>query len=171
MKPLLLAALLALVASFGLSQTANAHTLIKSDDDKLGAVFHIKPSDTPVAGQPATIFFDVQDEGDTTNARLEIASPTGNFRVVKATVNTMPLEFNYTFSQSGVHQLKFTAQIAGKTRVFTANQTVLEATGEVSTNQATIWPIIGLSASGAGFTVLATLLVVNWRKIWQNSSF
>ena len=95
-----------------LPQPASAHVLIRDETKSIGSVLHIVPDDDPIAGQPASIFFDIQTQSiDKAKTELTITSAeTGDsvsvpFEVAGSSVNAV-----YTFPSQGAYRLKLYVQ-------------------------------------------------------------
>lgn len=107
---------LILLASFSFinaPQAAQAHVLLT--DGSIGAVLHIDPADDPIAGQPATFFYDFKDKEE----KFDISRCECQVSITKDKVNLItdfliPTQtggsFNYTFPEKGVYTVILTGK-------------------------------------------------------------
>ncbi|MEI6478139.1 MAG: hypothetical protein WCO52_04090 [bacterium] len=100
---------LLIILLFLAPSVAQAHFLER--DGTIGAVLHIEPGDAPVAGQSATLFFDLKD----TKGKFQLANCqcqiilSSDGRVVSQqplTDNAATPYVSYTFPAAGIYQVE-----------------------------------------------------------------
>lgn len=115
------------VSTFAYSQSAHAHVLITDTTHSVGAVLHIIPDDDPVAGEDATIFFDLQDKAikATNNSiRLAVESSDENSVLLPMKRDGSLATANYTFPTQGLYMITITVTSPSNVYVFTYSQRV-----------------------------------------------
>lgn len=164
-----LAVLLAAVSS----QPAHAHTLIADDSKTKGAILHLTPDDDPIAGQPSTLFFDVQNTATDTDAVVTLTvKKDGEQAEVQAKLDGSLATFDYTFPSQGVYSLVFSVPSSDRTYTFTVDWRV--SRGVVASALDTprhTWAEMALLASGVGLALLVVTMLGRWRYIWRQSTF
>lgn len=159
---LISAVLLGLIAS----PATFAHVLITDTTNTKGAVLHLTPDDDPIAGQPATLYLDVQDlqvnkNGD---ASLVIRASDGSETKIIPRSSGALFTATYTFPTQGVYLLTYIIQADAQTYTFTQSQRVsrgVSSQAMASSNYP--WAQIVLVATGVS-ALLLVLLIVNRRK-------
>ncbi len=168
-----LAALVIIFAVVFSSQPVNAHILITDDSRTKGAVLHISPDDDPIAGQPSTIFFDIQNTALSENATTTLTiSKDGEQNEVTAKLDGSLATFEYTFSAQGMYKLSF--QVTSGEQAYTFTQPWRISRGHTTSALDTprhIWAEIALLASGISFALLVIVMLGRWRHIWKQSTF
>lgn len=105
-----------LVALFGFATPASAHVL--KTDGSIGIVIHIDPEDDPIAGSPATFFFELKDKDnkfDPANCTCTVAILKGGAILISEPLfsasganNINSPTFQYTFPERAVYTLSIT---------------------------------------------------------------
>lgn len=161
MKKILLSTIAALFALVSLPNTTSAHVLITDSTNTHGAIVHITPDDDPIAGEPASIYFDSQKQlinGDSV-AQATITSPNSN-DTVTAKITGSLATFTYTFPSQGVYNLTFTIENNDKTYTFMHDLRVSRGvSGTAMQSSKHTWAELLLVTSGAG---LASLGIIGW---------
>lgn len=117
----------AVMGALFISQPVSAHVLITDDTRAIGAVLHIIPDDDPVAGEVATIFFDLQDaKVDLTNGSLllRVKAEGKMDEVIPMQIDTSLATAKYTFPTQGQYRLVITAKSSSGQYTFTHTQRV-----------------------------------------------
>lgn len=150
------------------SQTAAAHVLIRSDQQNRAALLHIMPDDSPVTGQSADLFFDVQGMKLTTDTR---ATLTIDATPVKTTIKQQVVSAQYVFPRQGTYHMTLRiAQNGQPDASFSLQQRVTRGTlGSYADQQLPAWAEFGSIFSFIGLVVLIILCWNNRHEIRQNS--
>lgn len=165
-KLLLLAGVMFLLTS----SEAAAHVLIKDVSGAKGAIVHIQPDDDPIAGEPATLYFDTQGtQNDTVSLKVRNI-PTGKTDEIAPTTASGSLAaLRYTFPTQGVYELTFKVSDEN-TYTFTKYQRVSRG---IATNNSTsstyVWAEMLFIASGIGLIVLFATFINHRKDIAVNS--
>lgn len=162
---------MALIFAAGLGlvfpSAAFAHVLITDTTGTKGAVLHLTPDDDPIAGQPATIYFDVQDlkMNKDTAALLIIKANDGSETKIIPTISGTLLTASYTFPAQGVYSITYSIQAENQTYTFTQSQRVTRGVASQTMAPANYpWAQIVLVGAGVS-TLLLVILIVNRRKL------
>jgi hypothetical protein len=140
---------------------AKAHVLIRDDSKQIGAILHVYPDDDPVAGEYATLLYDIQlpsDMPDNLYAKLQITEPDGSatIRPIKLSNNSGGL--NYTFPVQGAYPLKLSIETTDKTYTFNYTQRVTRGAAASALDRPRFaWAEATLVACG---TMLLLLLII-----------
>ena len=150
-----------------LPAVVSAHVLVTgmNGGESRGAVIHIIPDDDPIAGEPASIYADIQEltATDSKPVRLTITGESGQ-DIVPMLVDGSLATAEYTFAYQGVYEVSISAQINDQTYVFMTSQRVSRGDVKSILDQPRHdWAIGLLVGSGAGFCLLG-IVVVNRRK-------
>lgn len=148
-------------------QAVQAHVLIRDTNNSSGAIVHIMPDDDPIAGQPSTIIFDIQNKALATTAytaTLQIINAAGQAVDVPLTINGNLLRAEYTFATQGVYILKLKLSSATTNLEFNHSQRVTRGVaGTAVAAQAYPWVQIALVGSISLFLLLI-VIAINYRK-------
>ncbi len=171
MKKLFALVAIILAASFG--QTAQAHVMVTDDTKTKGAILHINPDDNPIAGQPSTLFFDMQSASLDRNVVVKLTiDGEGKRHEVKAKTNGTLATFTHTFPTQGVYTLTFLATTDNQKYTFTQTWRVSRGTATSAINMPHhAWAQVVLIGSGVGLAVLVVIMLGRWRDIWHQSTF
>ena len=164
--------ILALIASvFFVSHAASAHVLITDGTNKMGAVLHIIPDDDPVAGEPATLYFDMQTNENPT-VELRIQNKSGNNETLTMKVDGALATIEYTFPSQGVYELTFNVKTSSSVYTFTQSQRISRGVSSSALDQPDYaWAQVALITSVVGVLVLIILAVNNRKEIAKHSTF
>lgn len=157
--------ILALVLSLCLFHvTASAHVLISDDTNQIGAILHITPDDDPIAGEPSTIFFDIQNNAatkETHSFTLTIIHQDGTKDTAPISVSKNTITSNYVFPSQAVYTIILSADpvdTSQKSLYFRQAQRVSRGTALNSTAEKTyMWAEIGVIGSLCGLIVLGII--------------
>lgn len=165
MRKLIVYVLLLLVSSMVYSQTATAHVLITDDTKTKGAILHIIPDDDPIAGETATLYFDVQQDvlQPGSSVVLAIQNTAGDKTTVPTEIEGALITASYVFPAQGVYRLVFEVRSGSTSHIFTQSQRVSRGITTSALDAPTHeWAKLLLIASGVGLLVLA--IVANNRR-------
>lgn len=171
--------LLILITLLGVSlipASALAHELVRDQSGGAGALVYIDPDDDPIAGQPATLFFEFPDNTMTaksSKASLTITDERGAAATVPIKADGSSLSGTYVFPRQGSYQIKLEIEQAGKARhVFSLSQQISRgAASDAQPNQAPAWAVAGTAATVLGVLLLAILARKHHKAIRQYSRF
>lgn len=164
MRRVFLLAGLVVFAVIAQSQTALAHVLVADDSNTNGAIVHITPDDDPVAGEPATIYFDAQEQllDDTAVVSVMITDGSSASAVTNIKKDGSLITVQYVFPAQGLYTLTFTINSDGKTYVFERSQRIARGvSAEALEQKQYAWAEMLLVASGASSAALA---IVAWNR-------
>lgn len=169
-----------LIALFGAvtlagSGIATAHVLITDESKIRGAVLHITPDDDPVAGQPSTLYFDMQDreapyqEGE---VRLRIHDEHGTSQPVDVQLTDTLASATHVFPSQGLYRLEFTVGSDDGELRFVHSQRVARgvSTGVVAA-QTHAWAEVLLLTGVVGLAVLVIVAFNRRAAIASQSRF
>lgn len=151
-----------------LPSIASAHVLVKDQAGSTGALLHIIPDDDPVAGEPATLFFDVRDPSiakSGASTRLTIYDEQNKSLEVSSTLQGSSVSATYTFPRQGLYIIKLVIKQNGRTtHTFVESQRVSRGiiNGETMPS-APAWAEVGIIFSGIA-AVCAAIITFNRRK-------
>ncbi len=151
--------------------TAHAHVLLTDDSGQTGAILHINPDDDPVAGEPSTLFFDIQNQSFSSHAHqvsLTVTDEEGVAADVPVSVANSSASATYIFPAQGAYRITLSAAADGAAtahaHTFTHTQRVSRgAAGSVLDKPVHVWAEAGIVASVCGLLVLA-IVTFNRRK-------
>ncbi|MEO7904526.1 MAG: hypothetical protein ABIR91_01885 [Candidatus Saccharimonadales bacterium] len=173
-KWLLIAIVFVAFSSLLHQQTASAHVLLRDDSQQFGAVLHITPDDDPIAGEPAKMYFDVQNQMPyKETAMLTIINLATNADVtVPVSISTSSLVATYTFPDQGVYRLSLTI-VSEQRYTFTYEQLVSRGQRGTLHVTPTRHPLALLALVTCGATLLIFAIIgFNRRQaITRRSSF
>ncbi len=118
MKRLLFAMFSVLMLGSVLQQTVSAHVLTTDDTGSIGAILHIMPDDDPIAGEPSTLFFDIQSQAFSKHKHtidLTVTDEQGQAERVPVTFTGSAGLATYTFPQQGAYKLVLAAKAENTT--------------------------------------------------------
>ncbi|HJQ07939.1 MAG TPA: hypothetical protein VJ836_00485 [Candidatus Saccharimonadales bacterium] len=157
----LLVSLMAFIAVLLLPGSVSAHVLIKDQVGGAGAILHVNPDDDPIAGERATLFFDIRDNSinpESSRARLTIIDDQGVAAVASSEVLGSSVSANYVFPRQGLYELKLVITRGDKTiHIFMQSQRVGRGIiGSVTASSALAWAETGIifTLIAAAFTVI-----------------
>ncbi len=167
-KKFALLAFLLLTALLLVPRSTSAHVLIKDESGSAGAVMHIMPDDDPIAGEEATLFFDVHGSAVTdksARATLTIASELGVESKAPVQVTGSRVSASYVFPLQGLYKIKLSIEQDGqKSLIFLQSKRVTRGTAADTsvTTSPPAWAQIGmLTTSLAAATT--TIIIINRR--------
>lgn len=142
--------------------SVHAHVLIKDQQTGTGAVLHVNPDDDPVAGEPASLFFDIRDGSinTTSQTRLTITDEQEKVAVVPVELAGSSVAAKYVFPRQGAYRIQLIISQNGKpAHTFLHTQRV--SRGIIGVGPAArppIWAEIGLVGTilVAGIVAIAT---------------
>jgi hypothetical protein len=165
MRYLLYLAISIFAGSIAISYSAQAHVLIKDETGITGAIVHIIPNDDPIAGQPAELFFDVQQlEISSENSTLTIKDKVGQSTTVPVSAQNNSVYASYTFPAQEVYTLQLRIKTNNATHVFTYSQRVSRGTEilqSVENNHSWAEVLSIISASGL---IVTAIIAFNRRR-------
>lgn len=168
MKKFLTILVVALIFSAG---SASAHVLIKDATGAKGAILHIQPDDDPIAGERATLYFDMQSESNST-VQLTIKNDKTAEKItlepvaVKGSLATIA----YTFPAQGTFGLTFEVASGSSIHTFTTHQRVSRGVVAGDTTAKThVWAEMLLLGSSIGVAILV-ITFVRQRKMIGSAS-
>jgi hypothetical protein len=139
--------------------SASAHVLVKDQTRGTGAILHLNPDDDPIAGERATLFFDIRDTSihpESSQARLTITDDQSTTAVVSSELLGSSVSADYIFPRQGLYQIKLAITQGGKTtHIFLHSQRVSRGIiGSGTVNGAPAWAEIGVLCTliAAAFT-------------------
>lgn len=113
------------------TRPVRAHILVKDPAGAAGAIVHIMPDDDPIAGEPASFFFDIQGGTFSTHEHLYalvITDQSGAETVIPVATTATTASATYTFPQQGVYTVVLSAAsvapATGHTHYFSFEQRV-----------------------------------------------
>lgn len=160
MKQLTIVVICILVSMAG-APLAQAHVLIADDQEQVGAVLHITPDDDPIAGEPSTIFFDIQNNAISDKSHsftLTVSQDTGEKMYIPITPAGSTVSATYAFPVQGLYELVLLAEpLDSSAKRLSFRQSQWVSRGEVAKappESTYFWAEVGLVAS------LCSLLVI-----------
>jgi hypothetical protein len=108
-KRLRLLAALLLVAILLLPAQALAHVAIKDRASGTGAILHLNPDDDPIAGEQATLFFDIRDDSITPESSRATLTITNEQRIatpVPVTMRGSSVAARHIFPRQGIYHIR-----------------------------------------------------------------
>jgi hypothetical protein len=168
---------LLLVAVIGVSlfpMSASAHVLVKDQTSGKGAILHVSPDDDPIAGERATLFFDIRDSSinpTSSQARLTVTDAQGVASVVSSDLLGSSLSASYVFPRQGLYEIKLVITHNDKTTLtFSQSQRVGRGTiGSVNTHSTPVWAEIGILFTPMAIAFMAIIAFNRRRAINQYS--
>jgi len=170
MKKLVGIFIVAIVVAALYGQSASAHVLITDTTNTKGAILHITPDDDPIAGDAATLYFDMQGAGEAVS--MTITDAAGVVETSTAKVNGSLATSTYTFPAQGVYRLTFTEKVNDKKYTFVHSQRVSRGvTASALDTPLYPWAELLLIASGVAFAVLVIVAFNRRKTIARHSTF
>ena len=173
MKKLVIFGALALMVMLAPVESASAHVFVPDETKVRGAIVHITPDDDPIAGQKATIYFDVQDsilKPDSTVAL--VIQGEGSREEMTAKFDDSLATFAYTFPSQGVYELVFSVNTGSNAYTFKQSHRVARGAAVNALDQPSHeWARITLLASGIGFALMLITVINRRREIAKQSTF
>lgn len=153
-----------LLLATAFSRTAEAHSMLRDSIAEGGAILHVSPDDNPIAGEPASLVFETQDESMASNrstAKLVITDDEDNLMEVQASIRGRAVAVDYTFPRQGLYSLDLSVRQGGQeTHHFTASQRIsrgaINGTATVAERGPPFWAVAG----SAGTTITAAIIGV-----------
>lgn len=149
-----------------------AHILIKDETSTKGAILHIQPGDDPVAGKPATLYFDTQSKNDSrvipiiTNDETKVTETLSSVQA-SGSLTTIP----YTFPAQGTYTLQFNITTESNTYTFITHKRITRGTAaHTDTAQTYFWAEALLLGGSIGLLFLAILFIGRRKEIAQRST-
>lgn len=148
------------VAAVCFSAQASAHVLIKDSVSGAGSILHVNPDDDPIAGEPASLFFDIRGNAIDSDSvsKLTITDAQGKVVAVKTETRGSGISATYVFPTQGQYSLQLNiSQGDTLTHRFVQSQRVSRGIiGGVSTDKSYPLAEIGILATavGAGLTAI-----------------
>ena len=173
MKKLILFSVLVLVSVWASIESVSAHVFVPDETKARGAIVHTTPDDDPIAGQAATIYFDVQDSLLKSDSAVALAIQGEDSREeLTAKFDDSLATFTYAFPSQGVYELTFNVNTDGKVYTFKQSHRVARGVAASALDQRSYeWAKITLLASGVGFALLLITLINRRREIAKQSTF
>jgi methionine-rich copper-binding protein CopC len=163
-----------LACSVLLAQNASAHVLVMDDTKTHGAVLHIIPDDDPVAGEKASLYFDMQDElaRAAKSISLTVRNDVQEQDTVAVKKEGSLVTADYMFPSQGVYEIKYTVETNRGSYYFTQAQRVARGVVTHATLPPTFaWAQALLIASIVSFAVLGIFALNHRRAIARESAF
>lgn len=155
---------LCLLLCLALPSPARAHVLLHDPQRKIGAVLHVTPDDDPVAGEPSSLVFDIQDQTVTSEAysfTLQISDSLGSSEVVPISTSGTIISASHSFPAQGLYHIELRADpVETSKQAFTLNHSQSISRGITTTSPlpaSHTFAEIGLIASACGLIVLGIL--------------
>lgn len=170
-----LCVLLALLLALFSSQAASAHELLSDRQADISAILHITPADSPIAGQPAGLYFTIEDDGAAVDVPLDdyqlfVSGPGGDRERVPTRVENGAVAASYTFPDTALYELELTSRqhpdvaLTSSLRITRGGDTKLDSGPH-------LWAQAGLVASVALLAVLGIAFANNHKQILKRSTF
>lgn len=164
MNRFLLVVTLVMVSMGVITTPASAHVLVKDASGKRGAIVHIIPDDDPIAGKPATIYFDMQDSSnERATVMLTIVDERDQRTTVDLKRDASLANGSYVFPQQGVYELVFVYNAANRTDTYTYTQRVSRGLADSDTGTGKNTALGEAIAIGSGLS-LAVLAIVRFNR-------
>jgi len=167
--------ILAAVLICGAPRVVKAHVLVPDQTGRAGAILHSIPDDDPIAGEPASLFFDIKGLGISKNTHtftLTSQSDAHGVQQLPIAVTDEAVAAIYTFPEQGMYTLKLLAessvpQAAGSVpTVFVYNQRISRgAVGSQVLTPRHVWAEVGLVASACTLSALGIGLYHQRKKL------
>ena len=179
MSRLLFLLLAVTIGLFSIKTPTSAHVLITDNTGSIGAILHVNPDDDPIADQPSSLFFDIQDQAFSKHphdVKLEIINEQGTKNKLDITVAGSSVSAKYTFPEQGVYKIVLTAAAKGSANAhehtFTHTQRVSRGvSGSVLDKPAHEWAEATLIIGICGFLTLMTIGFNRRKSIAAHSKF
>lgn len=147
------------------TRPAAAHMFSKDTMAGSGSVLHITPDDDPIAGEQASLVFDIKDLSSSekqTVAKLTIVDDQQREAKVPARVHDNTVVAEYLFPQQGLYKISLSIEQDGiQTHNFTQSQRVNRGIiGSITVNKTPFWAVAGLLGTGVAAIGVASLAFV-----------
>ena len=173
MKKIIIAVLILAVLLIPAEQVS-AHVLVTDGSKTQGAILHIIPDDDPVAGERATLYFDMQNKlgGRAKRVTLSIVNTQGVKDEVDVTRSGTLATASYTFATQGVYDLTYTVNTDETDYVFQQSQRVTRgvAANTMNTPQYA-WAEMLLIGGAVSLGILAIVAFNRRKMIARQSTF
>lgn len=130
----------------------------------MGAVLHITPDDDPVAGEPSSLVFDIQDKAITSERysfTLQIFNSSDTPQVVPTSISGPVISANYIFPAAGLYRIELRADPVETDKqplTFTHNQLISRGLASAkSLSPKSEIAEVGLIASSCGLIILGII--------------
>ena len=156
------------------TQSAYAHVLIRDTSGSKGAILHIIPDDDPIAGQEATLFFDIQNNAKSVGkVTLDITKQGSSEAVpVKTNFDGSLATADYTFPSQGVYLLKYQVKTNNETYTFEQSTRISRGVMIDSIDRSHyIWAECLLLLCGIAFVILLIVAFNRRHDIAKQSTF
>lgn len=144
---------------------ASAHVLITDETNTKGAILHIIPDDDPVAGEQATLYFDMQNQlSGEDSVMLTIYNSASEKAEIETKTDGSLVTANFTFPSQGVYEIEYVVSTSRETYIFKQTQRVSRGiSGATAGKQTYAWAEMLLVASVISFAFLM-IVAFNRRK-------
>lgn len=154
-----LAVFLLVCSLFLLPGHVSAHVLIKDKASGTGAILHVNPDDDPIAGERASLFYDIRDSSinpSSSDATLSITDDQGVTSAVPSEIRGSSVSATYNFPRQGLYRIRLVIERDGTvTHTFMQAQRVSRGIiGGVTVSSTPAW-----AEAGIIFTLLASAFV------------
>jgi hypothetical protein len=149
------------------SKKVEAHVLLTDDTGKIGAILHVSPDDDPIAGEPSSLFYELQ--GDTFLQHLhavsvEIVNERGESAGTNVSLSGSSASSSYTFPEQGIYTITLTATTLDSTPAHTHSFTHMQRVtrgilGSPLDTPSHQWASMLLTASITGLGILVILFI------------
>lgn len=171
MKRILLAISSVILLVNGFGQTVSAHVLIMDNSGSIGAILHVAPDDDPVAGQPSSLYFDIQSQTFSQHQHsisLYVTDQQGQQTQIPITSIGNTARATYTFPVQGAYKLVLAANTKNvatdHTHTFTYTQRVSRGVAGSALDKPTYAWAEMLLIAGMVLTALLAITFLNRRK-------
>jgi xanthine/uracil/vitamin C permease (AzgA family) len=176
MKRLLLLCSLAMLVVFMTPTIASAHVLVMDESKSAGAILHITPDDDPIAGQSATLYFDMQGKrAADTRVTLAIKDDYGaasQVSIEPGEAKGSLITASYIFPKQGVYTITFTVRQDDRTYTFAQSQRVARGVSGSALDRPTYaWAEALTAGCGVGLAVLVIVAFNRRKTIARQSKF
>lgn len=157
------------------AQPASAHVLLTDPEARISALVHITPDDSPIAGQPAQLFFAIQDNAAVVDVplggyELFITDAEGNRQQVATRVEDGTVAATYTFADKALYDLELRARQSSDVAL-TSSIRVTRGAGDAVATTTHSWAQAGLVVSLILVGLLGITAANNSRQILKRSTF
>lgn len=159
-------ALCGVVVCISAANTAMAHILVTDSTKSVGAILHVTPDDDPIAGQTASLFYDIQrdiSEVKPESIDLTITSSDGGEVAIPITIKGSYISASYTFANRGAYTITLRIPTKSEVLSFTSVQRVSRGGSATDAPQSYTWAKIGVITPVCIIALLA-IVAFNHRK-------
>lgn len=149
-------------------QPVAAHVLLQDTEAKIGAVVHVTPDDSPIAGEPSELYFDIQDGQSDVRIpydgyELFITDTTGERQQIETFVDGSSVGATYTFPVQGLYQLELQPKEQYEEDISLASSIrITRGAGSLQATETYVWAQAGL-VFGVTLLVLLAITAANKR--------